>query len=348
MSRIEPRVGAAEAGDCLGELPLPVARHAGDADDLARAHVESHVPHRVHPPVAGDAKTLDHQTDLVASWLGGSLGRGDLAAHHHPGQIVPGDIGGDDRPDGLTDVRDAPRDRRDDDDVAVPLLEHDRKRGPDAVEDPEDVRPDDRVPARRVGLRDRTEVGDRGVRDEDIQPAESLDGALDEALRMRVVAHVAGLHDDVGGPSPDRRRDSVERLPPTAGQDESRAIACEVPCDGRADAGPRPGDQHPERIRGARLRHATPHQSMAASAYTLAASTTSAIATLSSTACANWMLPGPQTTLGMPAFPRYVASQTASKPRIERIGPIARPGGIAGRRATRARHGRRQLVLDGQ
>ena len=130
----------------------------------------------------------------------------------------------------------------------------------------------------------RTEVGDRGVRDEDIQPAELFDGELDEALRMRVVAHVAGLDDDVGGGWPDRGRDGVERLRSTAGQDESRAIACKVLCDRRADAGARPGDQHPERTRGASLRHATPHQSIAASAYTLAASTTSAIATLSSTA----------------------------------------------------------------
>ena len=76
-----------DPGQQRHELRLAVARHPGDADDLAAAHAQTHVPHTAHAGGVGVVQVvaLEHQL----AWRGGALfhAQQHRAPHHQLSQV---------------------------------------------------------------------------------------------------------------------------------------------------------------------------------------------------------------------------------------------------------------------
>ena len=65
VDRDRPRGGCAQPGDRLVQLALPVARHAGDAHDLAAPHSERHPVHRGPAVVAFHHQPVDGEHNVA-------------------------------------------------------------------------------------------------------------------------------------------------------------------------------------------------------------------------------------------------------------------------------------------
>ena len=76
-----------EARHDLGQLALAVARHGGDPDDLARAHVERHVPQRRQSAVVLGRHALDREHDLARLERRLVDHLEDAPADHQPRQV---------------------------------------------------------------------------------------------------------------------------------------------------------------------------------------------------------------------------------------------------------------------
>ena len=79
--------GGPQAGDHLGQLPLAVARHSGQAQDLASPDLQVYLSQSLRPPVAqrGDSPQLEpHGSGRPFDPLPSDR---QLAPHHHAGQL---------------------------------------------------------------------------------------------------------------------------------------------------------------------------------------------------------------------------------------------------------------------
>ena len=90
-----------QPGDDLGELTLAVSGDAGDAEYLARAHLEGDVLQRLSAEVAAgrDVRQLEDRQGRFLRRLCRQL-EGDLASDHQAGKVVgvgPGGRDGRDR-----------------------------------------------------------------------------------------------------------------------------------------------------------------------------------------------------------------------------------------------------------
>ena len=85
-----PDSGSAQAGDRVDQLGLAVAVDAGDADDLARAHVERDAAHRLEPAVVEDVEVLDLEQRLARLRRLLLDAEQHLAADHHAREALLG------------------------------------------------------------------------------------------------------------------------------------------------------------------------------------------------------------------------------------------------------------------
>jgi hypothetical protein len=83
--RHRARAGRPQPHQRLAELGLPVALHAGDAEDLARPHLEAHPGDRVLAPVVGHVQAVDLQDDGAGHGRGLADLERHLAADHQGG-----------------------------------------------------------------------------------------------------------------------------------------------------------------------------------------------------------------------------------------------------------------------
>src|SRR5690606_12878533 len=81
-----------EADDRLDQLRLPVALHAGDADDLTGVDVEGHVLHHGPAGAAGYGEAPHGEHDATGHGALAGLGGGQVAAHHELGEVAGGDV----------------------------------------------------------------------------------------------------------------------------------------------------------------------------------------------------------------------------------------------------------------
>ena len=88
-----PDVGRREAGDRLDQLALAVPVDAGDADDLARPHLERHAAHGLEPAAVVHDQVANREERLAR--LGGALL--DVEQHrpadHQLGELALGRAG---------------------------------------------------------------------------------------------------------------------------------------------------------------------------------------------------------------------------------------------------------------
>ena len=111
--RMVPSVAGREPGHDLGELALPVAGDAGDAERLARADLEIDIPQRRHPlspraPTPRSSRTVSPGRDGLVRFVRGMLDEiGQLAPHHQPGQRAAVGFGGRGRGDDPAPAQDA-------------------------------------------------------------------------------------------------------------------------------------------------------------------------------------------------------------------------------------------------
>ena len=98
--RRRPRraVERAQAGDRLREFALAVAGDAGDADDLARAHLEVDAADGLDAAVAA-AREAAHLEPTSPVWRGGCGSCDGSSADHHLGELVPRHVLRQHRPD---------------------------------------------------------------------------------------------------------------------------------------------------------------------------------------------------------------------------------------------------------
>ena len=126
------------------------------------------------------------------------------AAHAAPVQLVVeraheadlGELGG--RVDGLALGRALPGDRGDHDEVGGRALEQVRQGGAHGVEEALDVDVDHLLEMLAGDVEEVAVGPDAGVRDEDVEPPEALDGLGHEALDLLRVAHVARARERTG------------------------------------------------------------------------------------------------------------------------------------------------------
>jgi hypothetical protein len=117
------------------------------------------------------------------------------------------------------------------------------ERGLDGAPHAEQVDLDDALEhGRRHGARGRRRVGgDAGVGEDDVQPAEALDGGADDVVHGRRVGDVRGDGEHL--PGRQERGGAVEAGAAEVGEDDVRAAAGERRGDGGADAAGAAGDQ---------------------------------------------------------------------------------------------------------
>ena len=111
--RMAPSVGEPESGDDLGQLALPIAGDAGDAERFARADLQIDIPQRRQSFFAERADAAQLQDGLpgrhglmrFVGWMLDELGQ--LAADHQPRQRAAVGFSGRGRRDDLTPAQDA-------------------------------------------------------------------------------------------------------------------------------------------------------------------------------------------------------------------------------------------------
>ena len=87
---MRPLCALEEAGDRLDQLRLSVAVDAGDADDLAGAHLERDAAHLLEPALVLDVDVLELEHDLARARRRLVDAEEDVTADHHPREAVLG------------------------------------------------------------------------------------------------------------------------------------------------------------------------------------------------------------------------------------------------------------------
>ena len=83
----------ADAGDQLGQLRLPVAVDADQGQDLPGPHREAHPAQALGARRVAAREIGDDQALGTGRTRAALEGGGDVAPHHHPGQLVAADAG---------------------------------------------------------------------------------------------------------------------------------------------------------------------------------------------------------------------------------------------------------------
>jgi hypothetical protein len=205
-------------------------RNVGRGQRLGRLQQGSH--HRVIACQRGidDSGFDDRHSDTRVGHL---LPEGVRETHLSP---LARDVGR------LPDVHLSSRDGRGDEDMAATTLEHVRKDGPHGVERTQQVRLDDRAPPGGIARMCGALIGDAGVGDKDVDPAEPVKRSLRELSDLLVVTHIRLECLGVATGGVHGRDDLVRSAGRAVTDDKATAEAGEGHGDCSADAAEAAGD----------------------------------------------------------------------------------------------------------